>query len=117
MSKFYIYFTAQVENAKKAAKMAREVVEKLRDEGPSEAEMNQVHKQIKNLLEEDLVKPSFWSGKLGTKDLYETDMDFIEMIQDHYANVSADDVKAAMQRYFQDPHFFQVITRPEQAKE
>jgi len=113
MSKFYIYFTAQVENAKKAAKMAREVVEDLRDEGPSESEMSQVHKQIENLLEEDLVKPSFWSAKLGNQDLYETDMAFIEKIQEHYANVSADDVKVVMQRYFQDPNFFQVITRPE----
>ena len=116
MSKFYIYFTAQVDNASKAAKLAREVVEGLRDEGPTQAEMDQVHKQMKNLLEEDLVKPNFWSSKLGTYDLYESDIEFLADLQEHYAALNAEDVKQVMQRYFQDQNFFQIITKPEQDK-
>ena len=117
LSDFYIYFTAQADKAEQAAKEARAVVEKLRDEGPTEEEMEKVRKQIKNILDQELVKPSFWSGKLGSLDIDKDSITRLKNIQRDYAAVTAEQVQKLMKRVMIPENSFQVITYPRGSKQ
>ncbi|WDE96175.1 insulinase family protein [Lentisphaera profundi] len=115
-SKFYIYFTAQVDKAEQAATEARAVLTQLRDEGVDPDELDKVRKQIKNILEEELVKPSFWAGKLGSLDIEKDSVTRFKTLQADYAAVTAEQIQALLKRCFIEENSFQVITIPQTEK-
>ena len=112
-SKFYIYFTAQVDKAEQAAKEARAVVLKLRDEGVTNEELDKVRKQMKNILDQELVKPSFWVNNLGSLDIEGDTLLRYKTLQEDYAAVTAEQIQDLMKRCFKQEKTFQVITIPE----
>lgn len=112
-SKFYIYFTAQVDKAEDAAKQAREVIKELRDNGVKDEELDKVRKQIKNILDQELVKPSFWAGKLGSLDIEGDSLTRYKTLQEDYAAVTAEKIQELMKHCFKEEKSFQVITIPE----
>ncbi|MDD7984144.1 insulinase family protein [Lentisphaera marina] len=112
-SKFYIYFTAQVDKAEDAAKQARQVIKELRDNGVKDEELDKVRKQIKNILDQELVKPSFWAGKLGSLDIEGDSLTRYKTLQEDYAAVTAEKIQELMKHCFKEEKSFQVITIPE----
>jgi zinc protease len=112
-SKFYIYFTAQVDKAEQAAKEARAVLVKLKDDGVETEELDKVRKQIKNILDQELVKPSFWASKLGALDIEGDSLARYKNLQADYAAISAEQIQALIKRCFTQENAFQVITIPE----
>ena len=111
-SALYVEFTADPDKATEAAALAQAVVERFAAEGPSDAEMETVRKQLQNDLETMYKEPRYWVDILSDLEYHGTKLEELEGMIDKYLALSKDEVAAEMRKTIVPERFALVLARP-----
>ena len=113
MSQLLVQFTADPDKAAEAAKIARAVVEAMRDKAPpTDDEMNAVKRQIQNILDTQLKRPGFWAQTLSTMLTEGRTLAMVKTVESKYASMTKERIAEMLQRYVTDERFYKVIALP-----
>jgi len=111
-SALHIEFTADPEKATEAASLVKSVVERFAAEGPTEAEMDTVRKQLQNSLETMYKEPRFWVDVLADLEYHSTKLEDLEGAIEKYLAFSQDEVAAEMRKTVVPERFAMIMARP-----
>jgi predicted Zn-dependent peptidase len=111
-SALYVEFTADPDKATEAAALAKAVVQRFAAEGPSDAEMETVRKQLQNNLETMYKEPRYWVDILSDLEYHGTKLEDLEGMIDKYLALSKDEVAAEMRKTVVPERFAMVLARP-----
>ena len=111
-SALHVEFTADPDKVAEAAALARAVVERFAAEGPSDAEMDTVRKQLQNILGTTYKEPRFWVDVLSDLEYHGTKLQDLEGAIDKYLAFSKDEVAAEMRKTVVPERFAMVLARP-----
>jgi zinc protease len=111
-SALYVEFTADPDKATEAVALAKAVVERFAAEGPSDAEMETVRKQLQNNLETMYKEPRYWVDILSDLEYHGTKLEDLEGMIDKYLALSKDEVAAEMRKTVVPERFAMVLARP-----
>lgn len=112
MGSFAAMFTADPDKIIEAARLTRQVIEQLMEEGPTDAEMNTVHTQIRNQLETSLKEPGFWVDVLSDLDYHGTKLSDVKEVLEKLTSYTRSDVLEVLKKYIQEDRRIQVIAVP-----
>src|SRR5262245_37038374 len=93
-SALYVEFTADPDKAAEAAALAKSVVERFAAEGPTDAEMETVRKQLQNNLETVYKEPRFWVDVLSDLEYHGSKLEDLDGIIEKFLAFSKEDVAA-----------------------
>jgi len=111
-SALYVEFTTDPEKVTEAVALARSVVERFAAEGPTEAEMDTVRKQLQNTLETTYKEPRFWSEVLADLEYHGTRLEDLEGAIEKFLAFSKDDVAAEIRQTVVPERFAVIMARP-----
>lgn len=117
MSALYVQFTADPDKVQEAVRIARSVVERFAAEGPTEAEMETVRKQMKNTIETMMQEPRFWVSLLADLDYHGTRLNDLHGLLDKILAFTKADVTQAAQKTVRPERFGVVIGQPKALSE
>ena len=113
MGQLLVMFTADPAKADEAAKLARQVVEDIVEKTPvTDEELDAVRKQIGNILDTQLEKPSFWADVLSTLETRNRDLADLVTLPQQYASITKEQIREVLARYLTDERYYQVIATP-----
>ncbi len=112
MSALYVQFTADPDKVQEAVRIARSVVETFAAEGPTDAEMQTVRKQMTNTIETMMQEPRFWVNLLSDLDYHGTHLSDVHGLLDKILAFTKADVTAAAQKTVRPERFGVVIGQP-----
>ncbi len=97
--------------------MPRSVVETFAAEGPTDAEMETVRKQMTNLIETMMQEPRFWVSLLSDLDYHGTNLEDLHGLLDYILAFTKADVMQAAQKTVRPERFGVVIGQPKASTE
>ena len=113
----YGVFTAQAPTDPSKAEALPATLEELYAEfaktGPTMDELEVAQRQLDKLLEEEIKKPDFWSGRLNSIDYRGSSLDDIVTIRSFYAALTPDKVREVFAKYCKPDNRFRVTVIPE----
>jgi zinc protease len=115
MSALYVQFTTAPDKATEAVRLARAVVERFAAEGPTDAEVATMRKQMQNTMETMLKEPHFWEGLLADLEYHGTELEDVNGLVDTLLAYSKEEIAATLQETVQAERFAVVIGRPQAA--
>ena len=83
------------------------------ENGPSGEEVETARGQMFNTLDEQLKEPGYWSGTLEDMTYRGTNLDDVAAIEDDYATFTADEIRDAFARYYNESNKVSVTVAPE----
>jgi len=110
--RFFAYFTADPDKAQEAAELTRTLIQKFAEEGPTEEEMDVVHRQFANQIETSQKEPSYWASVLSDLDYHGTRLADVKQAMEMYTSYTREDVMEAMGKYLTEGRRIQVIALP-----
>jgi zinc protease len=110
-----VQFGSSPENVQKLTDAVLKEVDRLRREGPSEADIKAVKEAERNDLQEAYKTNSFWLGSLQTAAILERDPKRIALRIERTDSLTVENVHAAFQKYFPADRFTVVSLMPEPA--
>jgi zinc protease len=113
-------FTADPEKADEAARIAREVIEKFAQEGPTDEEMATVRKQFANIIETSQEEPTYWASVMSDMDLHGTVLADVKTAKEAYTSYTREQIVESVRKHVKPARYFQVIAlpqNPDQAEE
>jgi len=111
-SALYVEFTADPDKVAEAAALAKSVVERFAAEGPTDAEMETVHKQLQNSLETMYKEPRFWIDVLSDLEYHGTKLADMEGAIDKFLAFSKEEVAAEIRKTVVPERFAMIIAHP-----
>ncbi len=111
-SALYVEFTTDPEKATEAAVLVKSVVERFAAEGPTDAEMDTVRKQLQNDMETTYKEPRFWVNVLADLEYHSTKLEDLEGAIEKYLAFSKDDVAAEIRKTVVPERFAMIMARP-----
>jgi zinc protease len=111
-SALYVEFTADPDKVTEAAALAKSVVERFAAEGPTDAEMETVRKQLQNSLETMYKEPRFWIDVLSDLEYHGTQLADMEGAIDKFLAFSKEDVAAEIRKTVVPERFAMIIAHP-----
>jgi zinc protease len=111
-SALYVEFTADPDKVVEAAALAKSVVERFAAEGPTDAEMETVRKQLQNSLETMYKEPRFWVDVLSDLEYHGTKLADLEGAIDKFLAFSKEEVAAEMRKTVVPERFAIIIAHP-----
>jgi zinc protease len=111
-SALHVEFTADPDKVAEAAALAKAVVERFVAEGPSDAEMDTVRKQLQNILGTTYKEPRFWIDVLSDLEYHGMKLQDLEGAIDKFLAFSKDEVAAEMRKTVVPERFAMVLARP-----
>jgi zinc protease len=111
-SALYVEFTTDPEKASEAAALVKSVVERFAAEGPTDAEMDTVHKQLQNDLGTTYKEPRFWVNVLADLEYHSTKLEDLEGAIEKYLAFSKDEVAAELRKTVVPERFAVIMARP-----
>jgi zinc protease len=115
MSALYVQFTTDPDKATEAVRLARSVVERFAAEGPTDAEVATVRKQMQNTMETMLKEPHFWVGLLADLEYHGTKLEDVNGLVDTLLAYSKEEIAATLKETVQAERFAVVVGRPKAA--
>ncbi|MBI3832403.1 MAG: insulinase family protein [Planctomycetes bacterium] len=112
MGVFGVYFQADPDKSAEAAKLTRELVETFAKDGPTDAEMETVRKQLKNALETTLKEPSYWNGVLADLDYRGTKLSDVKEVIERMTGYTKEEIVEVLKRYITEERRVQVLSLP-----
>ena len=112
MSALYVQFTTDPDKAAEAVQLARRVVETFAAEGPTDAEMRTVRKQLHHTVNTMLKEPRFWVNLLADLDYHHTKLEDVEGLLDTLLAYSKEEVATAVKQTVQAARFASVVGLP-----
>jgi len=101
------------ENVDMLIKATLDEIQKIKDKGPNEADLNKVKETWTKQYREELKENSFWLSRLMQSDEAGTDPNEILTGEERIASVTVKDVKDAANKYFDMRNYLTVILNPE----
>ena len=101
---------------KKASKLTSAVfgeIKKIRNNGPTEVDLNKAKETMIRTRETDLQKNEFWVSKLESVYYDNTDPSMVLNFKDRVNAVTVDDLKKAANAYFDPSHYVRIVLKPE----
>lgn len=92
-------------------------IEKIKRDGPSQADLDKVKLNWTQTYRKSLRENSFWLGGLQSALTEGTDPHVLVDFEKYVTEITPGDVKAAAQRYFNTENYVQVVLYPEQKKD
>jgi zinc protease len=111
-SALHVEFTADPDKVAEAAALAKAVVERFVAEGPSDAEMDTVRKQLQNILGTTYKEPRFWIDVLSDLEYHGMQLQDLEGAIDKFLAFSKDEVAAEMRKAVVPERFAMILARP-----
>ena len=105
-------FTTDPEKATEAAALVKSVVERFAAEGPTDAEMDTVRKQLQNDMETTYKEPRFWIYVLADLEYHSTNLEDLEGAIEKFLAFSKDDVAAEIRKTVVPERFAMIMARP-----
>jgi len=109
---FFAYFTADPDNAQEAAELTRALIRQFAQEGPTEEEMDVVHRQFANQIETSQKEPSYWASILSDLDYHGTSLADVKEAMEMYTSYTREDVMQVLAGYLTEERRIQVIALP-----
>jgi zinc protease len=101
------------ENVDKVVAAAFGEILKIQEGGPEASDLAKVKQNWLTKHRQDLRENRYWLGKLQTAELYKTDPATLLDYEKQVAAITAEDLKAAAQRYLKRDNYVQVVLYPE----
>lgn len=111
-SALYVEFTADPDKVNEAVALAKTVVERFAAEGPTDAEMDTVRKQLQNNLETMYKEPRFWVDVLSDLEYHGTQLTDLEGAIDKFVAFTKEDVAAEVRKTIVPERFAMIVARP-----
>lgn len=108
-----IQFGSSPENADRLANVVMDELEKLRKDGPTDAEVQSVKETEKRELETSVKQNGYWLNSLQAMHLLERDPRRILQRIERAESLSKDNIHAALQKYFPKERYAVVTLMPE----
>ena len=106
-------FDTAPEKAAAAASIASDLIETFAKEGPTQQELDDVRKQIKNDMETRLKEPSYWAFYiLGDLDFHGTKLSDVKEVVEKFTTYTKEDILEVLKRYITAERQIQVIAAP-----
>jgi zinc protease len=115
MSALYVQFTTDPDKVTEAVCLARSVVETFATEGPTDAEMATLRKQIQHTMTTQLQEPHFWVNLLADMDYHGTKLEDVDSLVEKLLRYSKEEIAATIKKTIQPERFAVVIGRPKTA--
>ena len=113
-----VSFNADPPMAEKLVAAAKEVLSVAATEGPSEEDMVKVKETQKQNRVKGLEQNRFWSSRISSG--HENDRDFsgisLESLEEQIKGLTADQIKAATGKYFDNKNFIEILMVPDDSK-
>jgi len=106
------YFEADPERAAQVANLARGIVQRFAQEGPTPEEMATVHKQFANIIETSQKEPSYWVDVLSDLDYHGTRLSDVKEALLRYTSYTGEEVLEALARYVKEERRVEVMAMP-----
>ncbi len=113
---FSIGFPCGPENVDKLTKAALAEVEKIRENGPTEEDLNKVKETMKVQRKEQLQQNNFWLSKLEQVDREDYDISQVNNFNETVASLKADEIQEAAKKYLGD-NYLKAVLMPEEKAE
>lgn len=111
-----VQFGSSPENAEPLTRAVLGEIERLKREGPSEADVTVVKETEKNDLQTSLKENGFWLGSLQTAHLLRRDPLRINQRLERASSLSRDNIHAALEAYLKTDRYVVVTLMPEEKK-
>jgi len=113
---FGTVFSADPEKVEEAAKVAREMMLDFAKNGPTDAEMQTVRNQMKNVLETQQKEPSYWTRVLSEMDLRGIRLEDVKNLIQQITNYSREDIVRVVNKYVKPAGHIEVVALPVASK-
>jgi len=110
-----VQFGSSPENVQKLTEAVMKEVDRLRRDGPSEADVKAVKEAEKNDLQESYKSNDFWLGSLQTAAILNRDPKRIALRLERADSLTPDNIHAAFTKYFPADRYTIVTLAPEAA--
>jgi zinc protease len=101
------------ENVDKIIKATMAEIQKLKDNGPTEIDLNKVKETITKKYHEDLKDNGYWLNRLQRNSELGSDPASILTVETRLMKVTAKDIQDAARKYFNTNNYFQAVLKPE----
>ena len=115
MSALYVQFTTDPDKVVEAVCLARSVVETFAVEGPTDAEMATLRKQMQHTMTTQLQEPRYWVNLLADMDYHGTKLEDVDGLVEKLLRYSKEEIAATIKKTIQPERFAVVIGRPKTA--
>jgi len=112
-----ISFPCGPENTESLIKDVLDEVEKLKSEGPSQEELDEVLQAHKQNRKEGLEKNGYWLSKIKYYDTAGANLDDFYAYDDRVKSITVADVKATANKYLTGENYIQLVLMPEAGDE
>lgn len=103
------------ENADKLGDTIIEMLKEFAAKGPTEEELTTAKKQVANELESQMKEPTFWLSAIGELNYRGKTLAEVKELPEIYETFTAEQLKAAVNKYFKDTSIVRVEVIPEGA--
>jgi zinc protease len=111
-SALFVEFTTDPEKAAEAVALVKSAVELFAAQGPTDAEMDTVRKQLQNNLETMYKEPRFWVEVLADLEYHGTRLTDLEGAIEKFLAFSKDEVAAELRKTVVPERFAIIVARP-----
>ncbi|WP_158797272.1 pitrilysin family protein [Pedobacter sp. L105] len=114
---FVVYFSCAPQNVDQLIASALDEINKLKTEGPPQANLDKWRAEDKTSFEPQLKTNDFWLGYLNGQLQNDQDLDQIDHYNDLLNTVKPDDVKSMAGKYLSGENYIKLILMPEGLKQ
>ncbi|MCI0413399.1 insulinase family protein [bacterium] len=107
-------FSADPGKVEEAAKVAEQMMLEFVQNGPTEAEMQTVRNQMKNIIETQQKEPGYWVRVLSELDYRGIKLSDVKSLVQQITSYSREDIMAALKKYVQPSRQIEVIALPKE---
>jgi len=105
-------FTADPDKVTEAEQVARKMILDFAQDGPTDAEMQTVHNQIKNVIETAQKEPRYWVSVLSDMDYRGIKLEDVKNLVPTITGYSREEITNTVRNYVQEPRRIEVIALP-----
>ena len=113
---FGTVFSADPEKVSEAATVARKMMLDFAKDGPTEAEMQTVRNQMRNILETQQKEPSYWARVLSEMDLRGIRLEDVKNLVEQITGYSREEIVQVVNKYIQPARHIEVVALPVKSK-
>jgi zinc protease len=110
---FSISFPCGPEKMESLVSDVFEQLEKIKNEGPSQEEVDEIKKAQLQNRKEGLKKNGYWIGKMKSFDFMKADVVDFDNSEERIENLTIEDLKLTAQKYLDNKNVIQMILMPE----
>ena len=109
---FAMFSPTDPDKTDRLLKLSTDMFQEFATGGPTEEELTTVRKQFANDIDEQMKDPGFWVGRTSTMTFRNINLDDVVGASDYYQKMTAEQIKAAFNKYYTPTSVLQVVVKP-----